>query len=322
MQRVVQMRDALVAAVDGKRVLGQIVRSDAEEIALRRENPRRQRRRRHLDHDPDLEPGIEGTPLRLEFAAHLIDHRLRCPQLVQTPDHRQEQAHVAERAGAQDRPELGPEGAGILEGEADRATAELGILLVVEADVGDALVAAEVEGADRDRARLEKLDDALVKLLLLLFGGEAAVGQRKQFRSKQTDAFGAVFVDKPEIGEQTGVGGELDAAAVESFGRALAEGIEMLDSDLVAVLRLLELAREGVVGGEIERAGGPVDDRLLPVSRESEQSGGAGDGGDLEGSGEDHAVGREAAVLRDDRGHLVHLELGEDRWQQLIDDDH
>ncbi len=59
-----------------------------------------------------------------------------------------------------------------------------------------------------------------------------------------------------------------------------------------------------------------------PFRASGEQSRRAGHGGDLEGAREDHAVGREAAVLGDDRGDLVHLELGEDRRQQLLDDDH
>ena len=93
----------------------------------------------------------------------------------------------------------------------------------------------------------------------------------------------------------------------------------MLDRDLEVVLRLLELPDQRVVRGQIERAGRAIDDRGLALSGLCQQSGRTGHGRNLEGPREDHAVGGAATVLRDDRRDLVHLELREDRGQQLVD---
>ena len=49
-------------------------------------------------------------------------------------------------AGPEDRPQLGAERALVVEDQPNRATAELGILLGLEPDVGDPLVSAEIEG--------------------------------------------------------------------------------------------------------------------------------------------------------------------------------
>ena len=77
-QRVVEVRDALVAAVHRQRVLREVVGADAEEVALARERVGDQRRRRHLDHDADRHlarrrrsraaPARPASPRRSRFA--------------------------------------------------------------------------------------------------------------------------------------------------------------------------------------------------------------------------------------------------------------
>ena len=55
MQRIVQVRNALVGAVNAQRILDQVVGADAQEIHLARQGRSGKRGRRHLDHDAHLD---------------------------------------------------------------------------------------------------------------------------------------------------------------------------------------------------------------------------------------------------------------------------
>ena len=48
-ERIVEVRDPFVAAIDRQRVLGEVVRTDTEKIALVRQGIGDERRRRYLD---------------------------------------------------------------------------------------------------------------------------------------------------------------------------------------------------------------------------------------------------------------------------------
>ena len=68
MQRLVEVRDVLVHAIDRHRVLDEVVRADREEVALGGEQVGGQRRRRHLDHDAELDVLVERRALGVELA--------------------------------------------------------------------------------------------------------------------------------------------------------------------------------------------------------------------------------------------------------------
>jgi hypothetical protein len=88
---------------------------------------------------------------------------------------------------------------------------------------------------------------------------------------------------------------------------------------LPTLLAALITGASVIPGADVDSA---VDDRLLATACEDQQPRRTGHRGNLEGPREDHAMGGQAAVLGDDRGDLVHLELGEDCRQQLVDDQH
>ena len=71
MQRVVEMGDLLVAAIDGQRVLDQVVGADREEIGLGGERVGGERRTGHLDHHAERRQRIGQcrTPRRLSRRA-------------------------------------------------------------------------------------------------------------------------------------------------------------------------------------------------------------------------------------------------------------
>ena len=74
MQRVVEVGDLFVAAVDRQGVLDQIVGADGEEIGFARQCIGGQRRRRHLDHHPQRRDDLgKGDAAPAQAPRHLLD---------------------------------------------------------------------------------------------------------------------------------------------------------------------------------------------------------------------------------------------------------
>ncbi|MNT54273.1 hypothetical protein D3C72_1914210 [compost metagenome] len=72
-----------MATVDGQGVLGQVVGTDAEKVDLFGQYRRQQGRRRHFDHDPQLQVGNR------DFQAQTFGHVTGLAPLVNAADHRE-----------------------------------------------------------------------------------------------------------------------------------------------------------------------------------------------------------------------------------------
>ena len=106
MKRLVQIADVLVRSVDSQRILDQIVRADGEEVRFLGQDVSDHRRGGNLDHDPDLQVGVVGDPLFIQFSAYLADKRLYLPQLLDAGDQRKHDLEVSKHRRAQQRAEL------------------------------------------------------------------------------------------------------------------------------------------------------------------------------------------------------------------------
>ena len=80
--RRVQVFHRRIAALDGQRVLDQIVRTNREEIHFLSQAVRQQRGRRDLDHDTDLDRRNMLT-LGQQLFPRLREHGLGLPQLLE-----------------------------------------------------------------------------------------------------------------------------------------------------------------------------------------------------------------------------------------------
>ena len=85
MQRLVEMRHALVGAIDRKAALNQVVRADGQKIAFRREQIGSECRRRHFDHDADLERARTAAP-RASISCRASARTLRASRSSSMPD--------------------------------------------------------------------------------------------------------------------------------------------------------------------------------------------------------------------------------------------
>jgi hypothetical protein len=139
-----------------------------QEIQPPHEHRQRERRRRHLDHAADLDRGVVGNALVVELLLRLLEHVQRLLDLVRMREHRQQDLHVAELRGAQDRAQLREEELRLGEAVADGAQAERRIRHLHLRRPFDRLVGAEVQGADHHRAPVHGLGHFAVGLELLV----------------------------------------------------------------------------------------------------------------------------------------------------------
>ena len=158
MQRREARREVRVAAIDGQRVLHEVVRPDAEEATSSHERVARDGGGGRLDHDAErnVARDTRRRAPRARAAASSSSCRA-CAHFVERDDEREHDAHVAVHRRAQQRAELRAEQLRLIEAHPDRAPAEERIRLGGESADGQ-LVAADVEGANDDRMSLERLE--------------------------------------------------------------------------------------------------------------------------------------------------------------------
>src|SRR5262249_9286250 len=157
---------------------------------------------------------VEGDPFLTELAARLFEQLLAAPHLLEAGDHRQQQAHAAVHAGPQDGAQLQLEQVGDLERDADRAPPEKWVLLFPETEIARVLVSAEIERAQRDALRPERVDNPAVEAQLFLFVGEIAISEKRKLRTVEADSLGPVAMSKGQVSHETDVRFQRDSPPV------------------------------------------------------------------------------------------------------------
>src|SRR5216684_4526741 len=214
MQRLIQMRNSWIVAVGRQQVLDKIISADREEIHLRDE-PRRERYRRwHFDHNPDRDIGVMLEALLVQLGLRLSQEFARPAQLLEARYHREHDAGVMARGGAQDRAQLDFEDTRHLERNPDRAPSEERVVLARYAQIRRIFVRADIKRADRDGAIPHRVQHAVVKRELLLFVREILVGKKRKLRAQQPHTFGAVAQGEFDIRKQRDIREHLHAMPV------------------------------------------------------------------------------------------------------------
>ena len=171
-EHVVAVGDARVAAVRGEHELEQVVAADRQEIDQRQQRIELPHQPRHFHHGADPKPaGQRGAALA--GAGELdVEQMFGGLELGDLGDHREHDAELAPGGGADHRAKLLAQHARAVEPNPDRAPAHGGVLVDVFAEVGQLLIAADVEGAERDRLAGGLVEDVGVELGLRLDAGK------------------------------------------------------------------------------------------------------------------------------------------------------
>ena len=137
--------------------------------------------------------------------------------------------------GPQDGPQLGAEQITFLEGKADRTQPHDRVGLIEQIQLGNELVAADIEGADRHRMRRHRLDGCPVGRYCSSSEGASLAVHEQKFGPEQPDLrpLGAGCGD---LLVQLDVAAQGHAVAVAGLGRQVTEDLQLLFQVIVALL--------------------------------------------------------------------------------------
>src|SRR4029450_3928084 len=195
-----------------------------------------------------------------------MKQRFDVAKLVQSRDHRKHHADLAECRGAEDRPELGAQDLGTSEANPHPALAKEGIVLLGNRQIGERLVAADVERPDDEWApRPHRFRDGLVGFELLLFRRRIASSQEEELRAQQPYAFTAEPGDPDGVLESADVCENLYALAIESDRRFERTGGVLPTAALRTLLRAVDAREVFGRGMQPQRPVVGVEDDGSPV---------------------------------------------------------
>ena len=143
--------------------------------------------------------------MALEDRDLAVDQRAGRRELGHVGDHRQHDPELAPMRGPEQRPDLGAEQRRPVERHADGAPADRRVLLLAHAEVGQHLVAADIERAEHHRPVAGGVEDRLVEAGLLLEPREGRRDHELQLGAEQADAVGARLIEMRQVEQQAGI---------------------------------------------------------------------------------------------------------------------
>ena len=150
MVREVEIGDVLVRTVHGEDVLHEVVAADRQEIRLVGEFFRDFDGGRQFQHRPELRFVVVGDAVLLQLLQALAHDVAGLDEIVDGRNQREHDPQLHARAGAQECAQLLREDFLIPERKPDRAEAQERVRLARIREVGEHLVAADIEGAELD----------------------------------------------------------------------------------------------------------------------------------------------------------------------------
>ena len=224
-------------------------------------------------------------------------------------------------AGPQDGAQLRLEELRIGTAEADAAKTHERIGLIAMAQVGNVLVAAEVERADGHLLIRRGFDDGAVGGQLLLLVGHRGMRQEQVFGAIQPDAGGAGGAGRRRVGGTVDVGQQLQTDAVGG-DRLLIAVLDQPAGEVGVLALQLAIGRLHLrTGIEINVSLAAIDGDQVAGVHLAQQAAQSGDGGNAEGAGEDGGVAGGAARFGDDAGDQMAVERQRLRRQNLLGDE-
>ena len=218
-------------------------------------------------------------------------------QFLQRRDHREHDVQVGQRSRAQDGAELGAEHRRLVEADPDAAQSQEGVFLFRERQVGQRLVAADIQGADDQRtATAEHFGDGAVGsgLLVLAWGLIALVEQ--ELGAQQSDTLAAGGDRRQGVVGVADIGDDFDPVAVAGL-RRLHRGRQFLPAALGASGDLFAGAGDfRLVRVAAEHAASAVEQDLGAVVEVQGRFVDAADRGNAERAGDDRDVAGGAAA--------------------------
>ena len=317
MQRVVQVIDLVIHAINGQGVLDQVVGADGEELAFPRQPRGREGGARHLDHGADLGGIAEFALLLRELGLDVVNQLRALPQFENVGDHWNHDPGPARAGGAQQCPQLGAEQAAVFEAQAHRAQAQGRIRGLRDPHGLRLLVRAQVQRADGHRA-VHRGDYLPVGQILLFFTRWLLAVHEQELGAVKANAFGTHFLRLGHIARQLDVGHQADRLTVARAGRLV------LEAQQHAPVAGITLASTGVeIQGDPGRCGDQmarmaVDDEHFAVFEQAACAVESDDGGDAQAASENRGVRQGTARFGHKAGNTLAVEQDDVGWRDII----
>ena len=205
--------------------LGQIVGADRQEIDAAQEGRQLPQQRGHFQHDPELDRARRLDALPRGAGQFLVEQAAGAFELGDLGNHREFDQEIAAGGGAQQSAQLLAQHRRAIEPDADGAPAHRRIVLGRVRQIGQHLVAADIERAEHDRPPLGLFVGAPVEGGLIGDIGKGVAGQQRDLGAEQTDPLGAGRAQLREVEQQPGIEQELDLDPVAGDRRGVSQGL-------------------------------------------------------------------------------------------------
>src|SRR5262249_52779343 len=143
-----------------------------------------------------------------------FDERLCFVELVHDSDHWKHQPQATPAGRAQQRTYLAAQEARPVESEPDRTPAQRWIFLIYIAQIGQDLVAADIEGAEGHRLFSGGIEHCAIERALFAGAWQRRRDHELQFGAEQTDSSRAGVLDMRKVDGQPGIDHQLDFLTV------------------------------------------------------------------------------------------------------------
>ena len=285
-----QVRDLVVVPVNGAEVLQQVVGADTEKVECLAEVIELEGHGRHLDHRAELHQWGKDVAVERAPCLFLGHHPAHVLGLLQARDHGHHHAQVPERRGAHEGAHLRSHQRLELMVHPHGAEAEVGVLLVRHAQVGNGLVAADIERADDHRSAGRGNERAAVFLELLLFARRVITVQEEHLGPEQADAVGPFRDCRDGLVARCDVGADLHRLAIPCLGAGGSRVSQLVPASREPRLLHLVVAVCPRVSRRDQHAKVGVDDDIPLAQHCRAQSGDAGERWDAERPGQDDGM--------------------------------
>ncbi|MNN43909.1 hypothetical protein D3C81_1581730 [compost metagenome] len=188
MQAVVNARDACIVTIHRQNVLGQIVRTDRDEIYAIGQLWQHKDHRWDFKHHAEARFGNRITDHLFHFAPSTFDQATRFVDFIQTGHHRQKNAEISGGCvSTQHGAHLHQENLRLIERNADPTPAKARVFFT-DRHVRQLFIRANIQRSQGDGLVVKHLQHSLILRHLLLFGREAALQHERNFSAVQANA--------------------------------------------------------------------------------------------------------------------------------------
>ena len=200
--------------VDGQGVLGQIVRTDAEEVDFFSQFFTHDGSRRRFDHNADFHILIVGNPFRIQFPADFVQDFFALLYFPDGNNHGEHDGNLTECRGTQQGAELCLEQIDAAQADADSPHAHGRVFFRIKVEIVNLFIGTDIEGPNDDSLAFKGFCRLLIGFELLIFRRIVAAFQIEEFAAEKTDAFSIIGQNLRQVARIADIGKEIDLLAV------------------------------------------------------------------------------------------------------------